>query len=445
MKILLIYVPFCTPASPPYSITNLYSFLKNNSKEDIEVLDLNLEFHKLKFPEYQEYYSGAMEDYDKTTTEYRKSTAKTYAINNKAVVKGKTPEFFDEILEMITSKKPDLVAFSLVYSSQVFWAKALIEELEMRCVIGGPAVSQKLTEVADAALNNEVELLEYISQTVNHEKLKMDALDFSAYDLDGYFTPKPVIPLKITSTCFYRGCTFCSHPNVPYFEYSLDTVKSTIVKSNQKFFFLIDDMIPVKHLLKFAAAVKPLEIKWTCQLRPTKDLTQDALRILKEAGLVMIIWGVESGNDRVLNMIKKGTNKADIAQVLSDSHTAGIRNVLYIMFGFPTETKEELLETIDFLKENDVNIDLISTSVFGLQYGTYIYNNPEKFGIRNIVEKERTVLGPNITYDVESGLTQNEASELRRKYQKTIDKFNKYPKTMNFFREHMLIQSSKLS
>ena len=55
-RILLIYLPFCTPASPPYSLTNLYSFLKANSKHKIDVLDLNLEFHKLKFPEEHKYY-----------------------------------------------------------------------------------------------------------------------------------------------------------------------------------------------------------------------------------------------------------------------------------------------------------------------------------------------------------------------------------------------------
>ena len=62
-KVLLVYLPFCTPASPPYSITNLYAFLKANYEGKVEVLDLNLEFHKLKFPEYQKYFhDGNWED-----------------------------------------------------------------------------------------------------------------------------------------------------------------------------------------------------------------------------------------------------------------------------------------------------------------------------------------------------------------------------------------------
>ena len=62
------------------------------------------------------------------------------------------------------------------------------------------------------------------------------------------------------------------------------------------------------------------------------------------------MWGVESGNDRVLELINKGTNVKDIEKVLEDSHNVGIKNIAYILFGFPTEIKEEFLDTIEFLK-----------------------------------------------------------------------------------------------
>ena len=153
----------------------------------------------------------------------------------------------------------------------------------------------------------------------------------------------------------------------------------------------------------------------------------------------MIIWGVESGSDRVLSLMRKGTNKKDISKVLSDSHKAGIRNTVYIMFGFPTETKEEFLETISFLEDNADSIDLVSTSVFGLQKGTPVFDNPGDFGITKITESKRTILEPKISYEVSSGLTHAGAVKLRNSYKKTMEKVNKFPKTMNFFREHMLL------
>jgi radical SAM superfamily enzyme YgiQ (UPF0313 family) len=196
-------------------------------------------------------------------------------------------------------------------------------------------------------------------------------------------------------------------------------------------------MVPIKRLLWIAELVKPLNIYWTCQLRPTKEFTYDTLKILRESGLTVIMWGIESGNDRILKLINKGTVSKEIEQVLSDSNKAGIKNIAYMLFGFPTETKEEFLETIYFLKRNQENIDLVSASIFGLQKGTIIYQNPKEFGITNIKEFERTVLDPRIEYEVSSGLTQEQATKLRQRYKKTIDHINKYPKNMNFFREHM--------
>ncbi len=444
-KIILVYVPFCTPASPPFSLTSMYSFLKANYKGKVSVLDLNLEFHKQKFPKYQEFFQSKnnQDNYETISNEYFKESSKIYSENNFAVVKGNNPELFDELIKQILDKKPDYVAFSLVYSSQAFYALAMLKALKgkVKTVIGGPAINEKLSLVADKTLNDEIELLNYISET----KIAKEDLDFTyttkfdIYKLKEYFTPKIVIPIKTSNSCYYKQCVFCTHHNKSKFiEYPLEIIKKNIIASKQKHFFLIDDMISVKRLIEFSDAVKGLKIKWACQLRPTKDYTFEVLEKLKSAGLEMVIWGVESANQRILNLMKKGTNILDLKVVLENSHKIGIKNVTYIMFGFPSETKEELLETIKFLEENTENIDLISTSIFGLQSGTSMYENPADFGITKINKEERTILEPKIQYEVESGLTKKEVTKIRNNYKKTLDKINKYPKGMNYFREHML-------
>ena len=214
--------------------------------------------------------------------------------------------------------------------------------------------------------------------------------------------------------------------------------KSTIQSKAREVFF-IDDMIPKKRLMELAELLKPLNVKWMCQLRPTKDLDFETLQILHDAGLQAVLWGVESGNQRVLDLMKKGTRKEDVAIVLENAKKVGITNVLYVMFGFPTETTEEFLETIAFLKDNQNNIDLISSAVFGLQKETAIFKMPDKFNIVQIATKDRTILEPTIGYSISSGLTQQQAIKLSQNYKKTLDKINKYPKQMNFFREHMLL------
>jgi len=451
-RILLVYPPFCTPTTPPYSITNIAAFLKDNCREKIDVLDLNIFYHLQKFPGYHQYVHSVGKDYDakeytEKTDAFLKETTVNYRDNNQLILNGKKPELFDESVEKILSFKPDIVAISLVYSSQVFYAEPLINSLKslgITVVIGGPSVTDYWNHKADAVLKNEFELLEFIIGKVDHDKLNCDTiLDFHIYNLKDYFTPYPVIPLRTSYSCYYKRCAYCTHHgNSNYLELNLDNFAENIRQSKEKYFFLIDDMIPKKRLVEISSRLKKLDVYWTCQLRPTLDLDKETLQILFDSGLRMIMWGIESGSDRILNLIDKGTTTEGIAKVLSDSHLVGIKNVAYMIFGFPTETYDEFKQTINFLTKEKENIDLVSTSIFGLQEGSLVFKNPSRYCVTKINLEKRTLLGPIITYEVSAGLSQEQAKRLQSRHQKSINKLNRFPKKMNFFREHMLIISS---
>lgn len=420
-----MYPPFCTPAIAPYSITSLNSHIP-----DADILDLNLEFHKRRFHDFEFFCKDVdnWDAYEKVAADFIKESGKIYSTNNTLVVQGKKPEFYDIFMDMILSKKPDIVAFSVVYGSQAFYAKALLEDLkDVTTVIGGPAVNDKLINLADHYFADGHDFVE----SVGSKRKKI-----MRFDSNEYFSPETIVPLKLSSTCYYKQCAFCTHfLDENYIEYDLDKIKRIIEKSDSRLFFLIDDMLPKKRLLEFARIVPP-GCYWACQLRPTMDFDDETLRVLRESGLLMIIWGVESGCDRILKMMRKGTNKKDVSMVLNNSHEAGICNVIYAMFGFPTETKDEFVETVEFLESNPV--DLVSSSVFGLQKGSHVYLHPEKYNITDISKTERTVLDPKLSFNVSTGMKPQEVLRLKKKMQKRIDAINKFPKAMNFFREHML-------
>ncbi|MBW3022084.1 cobalamin-dependent protein, partial [Candidatus Woesearchaeota archaeon] len=144
MKLLLVYPPFCTPSIMPYSLVNLYSFLRANSVS-VDVLDMNIEFHKEMFSGYTDFFkSFNIENYEKIIKKYDEEAKDCYRVNNKAIVDGRLPELFDELLNKIKEKKPDIVGFSIVYSSQAFYAYALIKELKrsgIKVIVGGPGVN----------------------------------------------------------------------------------------------------------------------------------------------------------------------------------------------------------------------------------------------------------------------------------------------------------------
>lgn len=453
MKLLLVYPPFCPPSMPPYSISYLKSFLIDNLEINVKCFDLNAKFHQLKFPEYYQQirlkkYNNDIKQYGTILAHFENASRSVYAENNRKIINKQLPEFYQEILKLILTEKPNIVAFSFVYNSQCFYASPLLQELKkcnIPCIVGGPATITKFKEEY-TYLKNEVEFLNHLTKIYKiTAKYKQENYfchntpDFQDYRKSDYLSKELIIPLKTSSTCFYKQCTFCTHYSpVPYYEFSLEEIKSTIQKSKARHVFFIDDMISKKRLEYLAEILKPLNINWLCQLRPTVDIIS-LLPTLKASGLHAVLWGVESANQRILNLIKKGTNIEDITKILQVSQNNNIKNILFIMFGFPTETKEEIMNTFQFLKDNGQNIDLICTSIFGLQKQSYIYNNLHEFSITNIHKQPRTVLEEKITYTISQGVSQEEAKKIRKRHTHIINKINKVPKVFDYLKEQILL------
>lgn len=448
MKILLIYPPFCTPTVLPYSLVSLKHFLKTNLELEVDVLDLNAEFHKRQFSDYYKAIqeSKTKEEYAEIFTAFDKESRKVYVRNNKEVVHGENPELFEEICSLIQRKEYDTIACSLVYNSQCFYATTLLKALQeqnVETIIGGPAAKGKVLEYG-IYLRSEEDILNYFLKKGAKRKqgnfyAKDNPLDFSDFKEENYLSKERILPLKTSSTCFYKQCTFCTHfAKVPYKEYEMLWLENTIKKNNAKYIFLIDDMLTKERLRAFAQISKMLKIEWACQLRPTPDLLGIS-KELYEGGLRSVSWGVESGSQRILDLMKKGTDIQKVPQVLKESHEVGIQNILYIMFAFPTETKEEFMQSIEFLEKNQEHIDLVCTSIFGLQHGAKAYESPNEFGIIEVREKKRTVLEGNVSYKIKQGINNEEARILQKKVQKRIDRINKIPKVFKYSREQTLL------
>jgi radical SAM superfamily enzyme YgiQ (UPF0313 family) len=442
MKLLCVYAPFCAPTVMPYSITYLSSFLQSNSTIDSQCIDLNAKFHRMRFPEFYKKVNNklSVEEFGKILEEFNKMSRDVYALNHNRIINDKKPELFDELLEMLLSKKPDIVVFSLVYNSQAPYALKLVEELtkrKIKCIIGGPAVNSKFKKYA-VILEDEIELIQYLEKS-KKESYNKTIVDFKDYDKEDYLAREIIYPLRTSRGCFYRQCTFCTHSlNQKYKEIPLNEIEKTIELNKANYVFFIDDSITKKRLIEISGVLKSHGVKWWAQLRPTKDLIS-VLKQLSECGLTSIAWGVESGNQSILDKMQKGTNVDDIKAVLKESHANGIINTVFIMFGFPGESKSELLDTINFIKENEANIDLISTSVFGLHKGSKIYNNPQEFGITEIKETERKFLDLRIDYVTSTGGNKGKTKKMREKYLNAILNLNKLPRAFVTFKEQTLL------
>jgi len=100
-----------------------------------------------------------------------------------------------------------------------------------------------------------------------------------------------------------------------------------------------------------------LDIRWTCNSR-VDFVDAEMLRAMADAGCWMIAWGVESGDERMLRRMHKGTTLEQIRRALRWSREAGIMNWGYFIIGLPGETEESIRRTIDVAKELPLDIAL---------------------------------------------------------------------------------------
>lgn len=446
MKLILINPPLYCPTNFPYSLAAIKAELDFDLDEDILIVDLNASYHYHKFQEYYKKLKNDPKKYFELLEIFSNKVKENGILISKEMRENKQIPELKQLTKQILDQKPTIIAFSLSYNSQIFVTKQLIDQIQkenpdIEIIIGGPADYSKILEGVKS-LPSIKEFTKYLiskgaKENKSNSKTKILA-DFSDFNKDHYFTNDVVYPIRTSLSCPYRQCTFCTHhQNTNFKMFDLSTLKETIQKNNIKKICFVDDDIPVPRIKEISSILKDLNVKWWCQLRPTKQIRL-VLEEAKTAGLESVAWGVESGSQRILDLMNKGTKVEEVKDTLKQAKEIGIQNMLYIMFGFPTEKKEEFQETINFLVDNQENIDLISPSIFGLQFGSKIMQKPECFEIENVELHKRTYLSDKITFEVKSGLSTKETTKLLRENKHLIQQINKVPNIISVFKEQVL-------
>jgi len=169
-----------------------------------------------------------------------------------------------------------------------------------------------------------------------------------------YTTPSCSI---LTSRGCGHKCTFCFQGTMGRLlrfhstDYVLDTIKTLYHKYGIRDFRILDDQFLAnkKRTIEICNRLvsEDLGITFSCLAR-INTINPEILRLLKSAGCRQISFGIESGSQRILDMIKKGIKLEDVDQAVKWTNQAGIQTLGYFMMGFPTETEATLKETMDF-------------------------------------------------------------------------------------------------
>lgn len=188
------------------------------------------------------------------------------------------------------------------------------------------------------------------------EKYLDNQLPNDDYQISIFDKPR-ALPVITTRSCPF-GCTFCYHPlgkkyRVSSLDYFFKWLDYLVSKYQVNILYLLDELFSVnkERMLEFAKRIKPYNLKWACAVRVT-DVDDEILRVLKDAGLYSISYGIESANEIVLKSMKKKIKMADVenALVLTKKYNIGMQ--ANFIFGDIAETEETYQETLDWWKNN---------------------------------------------------------------------------------------------
>ncbi len=274
--------------------------------------------------------------------------------------------------------------------------------------------------------------------------------DFSDFPLNKYHSPIPVLPYLASRGCPWRRCAFCTHQRT-YLDYREESAAETsgrLSALREKYgvshFCLVDEMINPRrlsgissHLVKSGA-----QVYFSAYARPA-GFSRKVFEEAHRAGLRLLMWGVESASQRMLDLMGKGTSVQKIAATLKSASESGVWNLLFLIFGFPTETKAEWLSTLDLLESRPESVHAVARSRFTLLEGSRVFLNPRSYGITRILERPQSdPVSIAYDYEVAEGLSREEAEAMFKENSPRLSGMGRSP-WFGQFREHMLLFASR--
>ena len=166
--------------------------------------------------------------------------------------------------------------------------------------------------------------------------------------------------LTMAHGCYWGKCTFCdiSLDYIKIYEpvaaaLLCDRVEVLIAQTGQTGFHFVDEAAPPALMRAFALEVlrRKITLTWWTNIRFEKSFTKDLCSLLKASGCIAVSGGLEVASDRLLKLIDKGVTVEQVAKVTRNFTEAGIMVHSYLMYGFPTQTIQETVDSLEMVRQ----------------------------------------------------------------------------------------------
>ena len=166
--------------------------------------------------------------------------------------------------------------------------------------------------------------------------------------------------LTVAHGCYWKKCSFCdvSLDYISRYETAsaitlVDRIEQIVAETGQTGFHFVDEAAPPKALKALAEELlrRKVHISWWGNIRFEKTFTPELAELLAESGCIAMSGGLEVASDRLLQLMKKGVSVEQVAQVTKGFSEAGILVHAYLMYGFPTQTLQDTVDALEYVRQ----------------------------------------------------------------------------------------------
>ena len=227
--------------------------------------------------------------------------------------------------------------------------------------------------------------------------------------------------LTMAHGCYWGKCTFCdiSLDYIKVYEpiaagILCDRMEEMMVQTGQTGFHFVDEAAPPALMRELALEIlrRKLAVTWWTNIRFEKSFTKDLCLLLKASGCIAVSGGLEVASDRLLQLIDKGVTVEQVAKVTRNFTEAGVMVHAYLMYGYPTQTIQETVDSLEMVRQ------LFEAGVlqsgfwhqFAMTAHSPVGMYPEKFGVTKDSNAVGTFANNDLTYTDSTGIDHEQFS-----------------------------------
>ena len=199
--------------------------------------------------------------------------------------------------------------------------------------------------------------------------------------------------LTVAHGCYWKKCSFCdvSLDYISRYDAAsaltlVDRIERIIEETGQTGFHFVDEAAPPKALKAMAEEIvrRQLQVTWWGNIRFEKTFTPDLCELLAESGCIAMSGGLEVASDRLLALMQKGVTVAQVARVTQGFANAGVLVHAYLMYGFPTQTVQDTVDALEYVRQLFENGCIHSGFFhrFACTVHSPVGMNPEAYGVQ---------------------------------------------------------------